>query len=81
MPDGFNPTTALGGSRQLKAVIGLLNEELKARGIKTSDGRALRAAAGYRLPLRDRKFADSPLDGDGFELLVRGRGEVGCRAL
>jgi hypothetical protein len=31
MPDGFNPTTALGGSRQLKAVIGLLNEELKER--------------------------------------------------
>jgi hypothetical protein len=30
MPDGFNPTTALGGSRQLKAVIGLLNEELKS---------------------------------------------------
>jgi hypothetical protein len=27
MPDGFNPTIALGGCRQLKAVIGLLNEE------------------------------------------------------
>ena len=75
MPDGFNPTTALGGSRQLKAVIGLLNEELKARGTKTSRGRALRAAAGYRLPLRDRKFADSPLEGDGFEPSVpHGRG-------
>src|SRR6516165_10667753 len=62
-PDGFNPTTALGGSRQLKAVIGLLNEELKARGIKTSHGRALRAAAGYRLPLRARKFAEDERDG------------------
>jgi hypothetical protein len=23
---------------------------------------------------------DSPLEGTGFELLVRGRGEAGCRA-
>jgi len=28
----------------------------------------------------DREFADSPLEGDGFELLVRERGESGCRA-
>jgi hypothetical protein len=28
-----------------------------------------------------QRFApDSPLEGDGFELLVRGRGEAGCRA-
>jgi hypothetical protein len=25
------------------------------------------ALLGYRLPLRDRKFADSPLEGSGFE--------------
>ena len=31
-------------------------------------------------PLRDRKFADSLVEGNGFELLVRGRGEAGCRA-
>ena len=30
--------------------------------------------------LRNRKFADSLLEGIGFELLVRGRGEAGCRA-
>jgi len=29
---------------------------------------------------RNRWFADSPLEGTGFELLVRGRGEAGCRA-
>jgi hypothetical protein len=29
---------------------------------------------------RNRKFADSPLEGDGFELLVRERVESGCRA-
>jgi hypothetical protein len=28
------------------------------------------ALLGYRLALRDRKFADSPLEGDGFELWV-----------
>jgi hypothetical protein len=28
------------------------------------------ALLGYRLPLRDRKFADSPLEGDGFEIPV-----------
>jgi hypothetical protein len=28
---------------------------------------------------RNRKFVDSPLEGTGFELLVRGPGEVGCR--
>ena len=31
------------------------------------------------VPLRYRKFADSPLEGDGFELPVRGRGQSGCR--
>src|SRR6516225_1468558 len=33
---------------------------------------------------RNRKFVDSPLEGTGFELLVRGRGEAGsgpCSAL
>ena len=35
----------------------------------------------HSLIKRNRKFVDSPLEGDGFELLVRGRGEVGCRAL
>jgi hypothetical protein len=34
---------------------------------------------GRRLE-RNRKFVDSPLEGTGFELLVRGRGEAGCRA-
>jgi hypothetical protein len=29
---------------------------------------------------RDRKFADSPLEGTGFELPVRGRGQSGCRS-
>ena len=29
--------------------------------------------------LRDRKFADSSLEGTGFELSVRGRGQSGCR--
>jgi hypothetical protein len=29
---------------------------------------------------RDRGFADSLVEGTGFELLVRGRGEAGCRA-
>ena len=33
-----------------------------------------------RQPLRNRWFVDSPLEGTGFELLVRGRGEAGCRA-
>jgi hypothetical protein len=28
---------------------------------------------------RDRRFADSPLEGTGFELPVRGRGQSGCR--
>src|SRR6516225_541141 len=28
---------------------------------------------------RNRKFVDSPLEEDEFELLVRGRGEAGCR--
>jgi DNA invertase Pin-like site-specific DNA recombinase len=28
---------------------------------------------------RDRGFADSPLEGDGFELPVRGRGQSVCR--
>ena len=32
------------------------------------------------VPARNRKFADSPLEGTGFELLVRGRGEAGCCA-
>jgi hypothetical protein len=31
-------------------------------------------------PLRNRWFVDSPLEEPGFELLVRGRGEAGCRA-
>ena len=31
-------------------------------------------------PLRNRKFADSPLEGTGFELRVRERGESACRA-
>src|SRR6516165_6096033 len=30
-------------------------------------------------PLRNRWFADSPLEGDGFELPVRRRGQCGCR--
>src|SRR6516164_2657542 len=29
---------------------------------------------------RNRRFVDSPLEGTGFELLVRGRGEPGCHA-
>jgi hypothetical protein len=29
-------------------------------------------------PLRDRKFADSSLEGTEFELPVRGRGQSGC---
>ena len=29
---------------------------------------------------RNRWFVDSPLERAGFELLVRGRGEAGCRA-
>ena len=33
--------------------------------------------APIRPPLRDRKFADSPLEGNGFELLVRGHGQPG----
>ena len=33
-----------------------------------------------RLIKRNRKFVDSPLEGTGFELVVRGRGEAGCRA-
>ena len=40
-----------------------------------ASGRRLADATGTR------KFVDSPLEEDGFELLVRGRGEVGCRAL
>ena len=36
-------------------------------------------ANGRRLE-RKRKFVDSPLEGTGFELLVSGRGEAGCRA-
>ena len=30
-------------------------------------------------PLRNQKFADSPVEGDGFELPVRERGASGCR--
>ena len=44
----------------------------------------LSRVAGLAEPLfvASREFVtDSPLEGDGFELLVRGRGEVGCRAL
>ena len=37
-------------------------------------------AGGAAPLLRDRKFADSSAEGTGFELLVRGRGEAGCRA-
>jgi hypothetical protein len=33
-----------------------------------------------KLQLRNRWFADSLLQGTGFELLVRGRGEAGGRA-
>jgi hypothetical protein len=29
---------------------------------------------------RRKSLADSPLEGNGFELLVRRRGEAGCRA-
>ena len=42
--------------------------------------RRLRASFGERIRRRlerNRKFADSPLEGTGFELLVRGRGEAG----
>ena len=38
------------------------------------------ALLDYRLPLRDRKFADSPLEGTGFELPVRGCDEPGFRS-
>src|SRR6516162_7550002 len=41
--------------------------------------RSSQAFAPRQLP-RNRWFVDSPLEGDGFELLVRGRGEAGCRA-
>ena len=35
--------------------------------------------SNYRRRLeRNRKFVDSPLEGTGFELPVRGRGEAGC---
>jgi len=36
------------------------------------------AINGRRLE-RNRKFVDSPLEGGGFELPVRGSGEAGCR--
>src|SRR5215813_11002692 len=46
-------------------------------------GRALPSVeahfASISRPPRDRKFADSPPEGDGFELPVRGRGQSGCR--
>jgi len=35
-----------------------------------STSRAAGAVYGYRLPLRDRKFADSLLERDGFEISV-----------
>src|SRR5499427_1790739 len=34
---------------------------------------------GRRILARDRFAPDSPLEGDGFELPVRGRGQSGCR--
>jgi len=33
----------------------------------------------HALIRRNRKFVDSPLEGTGFELPVRGRGQCGCR--
>src|SRR5262249_15913625 len=33
---------------------------------------------GRRILARDRFAPDSPLEGDGFELPVRGSGEAGC---
>jgi len=38
-----------------------------------------RRGGALRWP-RNRKFVDSLLEGTGFELLVHGRGEAGCRA-
>ena len=35
--------------------------------------------ASSRQPPRNRWFVDSPLEGDGFELPVRGRGQPDCR--
>jgi hypothetical protein len=37
------------------------------------------ATRQLRLTHRNRKFVDSPLEGNGFELPVRGRGQSDCR--
>ena len=49
-------------------------------GQETTAERAVGDKALRDPPLRDRKFADSALEGTGFELLVRGRSEADCRA-
>jgi hypothetical protein len=54
----------------LKPMIELADRELRrwhGRVVVVGILLAGSAAFGYRLPLRDRKFADSPLEGDGFE--------------
>src|SRR6516162_10933347 len=44
------------------------------------DGKEIMRSSNRRRLVRNRKFVDSPLEGTGFELLVRGRSEAGCRA-
>ena|SRR6516165_2775144 len=41
--------------------------------------RSFRSSNNGRRLARNRKFVDSPLEGTGFELPVRGRGQSGCR--
>ena len=58
-----------------------VDEQVVACGVVIPDPDPERRASSRAIALlRNRKFVDSLLEGTGFELLVRGRGEAGCRA-
>ena len=58
-----------------------VDEQVVSCGVVIPDPDPERRASSRAIALlRNRKFVDSLLEGTGFELLVRGRGEAGCRA-
>jgi hypothetical protein len=65
------------GNRQSQLLQDMRNVLLKTN--SATDIRGDGQVGALRWP-RNRKFVDSLLEGAGFELLVRGRGEAGCRA-
>jgi hypothetical protein len=56
----------------------VLRERQRSPEEVASEAVELREEGAWRAG-RDREFADSPLEGTGFELPVRGRGQSGCR--